>query len=33
MKEDKILSQVTDRGLFKLLRKDKKTYSFSKDKK
>ena len=33
MKEDKILSQVTDKGLFKLLRKGKKTYSFSKEKK
>jgi len=33
MKEDKILSQVTDKGLFKLSRKGKKTYSFSKEKK
>jgi len=29
MKEDKILSQVTGKGLFKLSRKGKKTYSFS----
>ena len=33
MKEDKILTQVTDKGLFKLSRKGKKTYSFSKEKK
>jgi len=32
MREDKILSKVTDKGLFKLSRKGKKTYSFSKEK-
>jgi len=32
MKEDEILSKVTDKGLFKLSRKGKKTYSFSKEK-
>lgn len=30
LKEDEVVSRVTDRGLFKLLRKGKKTYSFSK---
>lgn len=32
MKEDEILSQVADRGLFTLLRKNEKTYSFTKSK-
>lgn len=31
MEEDEILSKVTSGGLFKLLRKGKKTYSFSKE--
>lgn len=32
MKEDEILSKITDKGLFKLSRKAKKTYRFSKEK-
>jgi len=30
MKKDEIISKLTDRGLFSLLRKDKRTYSFVK---
>jgi len=32
MKENEILSKITDKGLFKLSRKAKKTYRFSKEK-
>ncbi|GAG62233.1 unnamed protein product [marine sediment metagenome] len=31
MKEDEILSKVTDRGLFRVSRKGKRTYSFLKE--
>jgi ubiquinone/menaquinone biosynthesis C-methylase UbiE len=31
MRENEILSKVTEGGLFKLLRKGKKTYSFAKE--
>jgi hypothetical protein len=31
MKENEIISKVTSRGLFKLLKKGEKTYNFSKE--